>query len=163
MRWKTEKKSAPLIMAKTATRLSWKREIKKWLPNIVDAEACASSPARSCRLSRSHKRSRTCAHSSCRSSAASAWPWATSGTRRHGALQGCDLLSAHKGRTAQVPAALRDPRTTAPIRPDCERRHLDTQSPTCSARSAAWSGAAHAARSMTFKRAVRPWRLSRKI
>ena len=53
MRWKTEKEGAPLILAKTATRLSWKREFKEWLPNIVDAEACTSSPARSCRLSHS--------------------------------------------------------------------------------------------------------------
>jgi len=37
MRWKKKKKNAPLIMAKTATRLSWKREFKEWLPSIVDA------------------------------------------------------------------------------------------------------------------------------
>ena len=37
MRWKTQKEGAPLILAKTATRLSWKRQFKKWLPSIVDA------------------------------------------------------------------------------------------------------------------------------
>ena len=37
MRWKTEKEGAPLILAKTAARLSWKRQFKEWLPSIVDA------------------------------------------------------------------------------------------------------------------------------
>ena len=36
MQWKTEKEGAPRIPAKTATRLTWKREFKEWLPSIVN-------------------------------------------------------------------------------------------------------------------------------